>query len=218
MLVAQCLVPDINVGELNTTARMLNDNVASQLELERPFEDDVFNCDPDFRHGRCTAQLKQWPVPVIGQTASACTPSTLLRCSPLPLLFRQPSPAIMSSTANRKLGRLHCFRTTPLPGSALWRSAALPGHDHPCRTLATGRGFADPTSAGSHCHEAGGMTSISSSVGWPRDRPSVTRPPSERLDQAAPTFPAQAKAGIALRIVPGNRIHRFLRHCCFLHA
>lgn len=29
MLVAECLVPDINVGELNTTARMLNDNVAS---------------------------------------------------------------------------------------------------------------------------------------------------------------------------------------------
>lgn len=29
------------------------------------------------------------------------------------------------------------------------------------------------------------MTSISSSVGWPRDRPSVTRPPSECLDQAA---------------------------------
>lgn len=60
MLVAQCLVPDINVGELNTTARMLNDNLASQTELERPFQDDVFNCDPDFRYGRCTAQLKQW--------------------------------------------------------------------------------------------------------------------------------------------------------------
>lgn len=42
------------------TARMFNDNVASQPELERPFEDDVFNCDPDFRHGRCAAQLKQW--------------------------------------------------------------------------------------------------------------------------------------------------------------
>lgn len=49
------------------------------------------------------------------------------------------------------------------------------------------------------------MTSISSgeiiynqSVGWPRDRPSVTRPPSERFDRAAPTFPAQAKAGRAL--------------------
>lgn len=131
--------------------------------------------------------------------------STLLRCSPLPLLFRQPSPAIISSTANRKLGRLHCFGTTSLHGSALWRSAALPGHDHPCRTLATGRGFAEPTSAGSHCHEIGGMTSISSgeiiynqSVGWPRNRPSVTRPPSERLDQAAPTFPAQTKAGRAL--------------------
>lgn len=55
MLAAQCLVPDISVGELNTTARMLNDNVASQPELERPFEDDVFNCDPDFRYGRCTA-------------------------------------------------------------------------------------------------------------------------------------------------------------------
>lgn len=36
------------------------------------------------------------------------------------------------------------------------------------------------------------------SVGWPRDRPWVTRPPSERLDRAAPTFPAQAKAGRAL--------------------
>lgn len=49
------------------------------------------------------------------------------------------------------------------------------------------------------------MTSISSGeiiynqgVGWPRDRPSVTRPPSERFDRAAPTFPAQAKAGRAL--------------------
>lgn len=71
------------------------------------------------------------------------------------------------------------------------------------------------------------MTSISSgeiiynqSVGWPRDRPWVTRPPSERLDRAAPTFPAQAKAGgaFAWRIVPGNRIHLFLRYCCFLHA
>lgn len=60
MLVAQCLVSDINIGELNTTARMLNDNVASQPELERSFEDDVSNCDLDFRHGRCTAQLKQW--------------------------------------------------------------------------------------------------------------------------------------------------------------
>lgn len=50
MLVAQCLVPDINVGELNTTARMLTDNVASQTELERPLENDVSNCDPDFRH------------------------------------------------------------------------------------------------------------------------------------------------------------------------
>lgn len=60
MLVARCLVPDLTVSELNTTARMLNDKVASQPELERPFEDDVSNCDPDFRHGRCTAQLKQW--------------------------------------------------------------------------------------------------------------------------------------------------------------
>lgn len=48
------------------------------------------------------------------------------------------------------------------------------------------------------------MTSISSSeiicnqsVGWPRERPWVTRPPSERLDRAALTFPAQAKAGRA---------------------
>lgn len=60
MLVARCLVPDLTLGELNTTARMLNDKVASQPVLERPFEDDVSNCDPDFRHGRCTAQLKQW--------------------------------------------------------------------------------------------------------------------------------------------------------------
>lgn len=49
MLVARCLVPDLTLGELNTTARMLNDKVASQPELERPFEDDVSNCDPDFR-------------------------------------------------------------------------------------------------------------------------------------------------------------------------
>lgn len=32
--------------------RMLNDNLACQTELERPFEADVFNCDPDFRYGR----------------------------------------------------------------------------------------------------------------------------------------------------------------------
>lgn len=40
--------------------RMLNDNLASQTELDRPFEANVFNRDPDFRYGRCTAQLKQW--------------------------------------------------------------------------------------------------------------------------------------------------------------
>lgn len=49
------------------------------------------------------------------------------------------------------------------------------------------------------------MTSISSgeiihnqSVGWPRDRPWVTRPPSERLDRRPRPSPAQAKAGRAL--------------------
>lgn len=84
------------------------------------------------------------------------------------------------------------------------RRDCLDADKHLCRTSAIGRGFAERISAGSHCHEAGGMTSISSgeiicnqSVGWPRERPWVTRPPSERLDRAAPTFPAQAKAGRA---------------------
>lgn len=49
----------------------------------------------------------------------ALHPHVFVRCSPLPLLFRQSSPAITSSTANRKLGRLHCFGATSLLGSAL---------------------------------------------------------------------------------------------------
>lgn len=117
------------------------------------------------------------PVPVIGQTASACTPSSFF-VRLLPAAFTVPAAFAGYHVVHGKsqVGASSLLWHDIFAWIGAWRSAALPGHNHPCRTPATSRGFAERTSAGSHCHEGGGMTSISSgeiiynqSVGWPRD-------------------------------------------------